>query len=286
MRTTRILDRTISSPFINTKGRHINPEILVLPDMGRAESTSATLASLALIVPFMLLSGCMGLPGDDSAGFDLNVEVDSQYGMILTSYENGMQKSSSFPVIVFDFSESSNYEKASSFGVVTGDGREPITNDPSDGMEIAVEFTAHGLYSVTAFGIDQDGHREDQVIKVMIEQHIDWYENDTGTPEEFVFDSTPGNEGPIPSHFLLNSTVKNPSFIEFDGRDVEVRWDVVNQEGVCQTAAESIDNGDTGYWKTLHFGPLSVHEIHLVIEDGQDRIDVHHSLQIIYSESG
>ena len=58
--------------------------------MGRATSASATLASLAMIVPFVLLSGCMGLASDDSSGFDLNVEADSQYGVILTSYEDGM----------------------------------------------------------------------------------------------------------------------------------------------------------------------------------------------------
>ena len=253
--------------------------------MGRPRSVSAMLSSLALVVPFVLLSGCMGLASDDSSGFDLNVEADSQYGMILTSYEDGMQKSSSFPVITFDFSESANYGQGSTFGVVLGDDREPITTDSVDATEIVVEFTVHGLYSVTAFGIDQDGLRLDQVIEVMIEQHIDWYENDTGTPEEFIFDSTPGNEGPIPSHFLLNSTVQNPSIIDFDGRDVDIRWDVVNQEGVCQTAGENIENGDTGFWKTLHFGPLSVHEIHLIIEDGQDRVNVHHSLEIRYSGS-
>ena len=253
--------------------------------MGRPLSAFATLSSLAMIVPFVLLSGCMGLASDDSSGFDLNVEVDSQYGMIMTLYEDGMQKSSSTPVITFDFSKSANYGQGSSFGIVPGDGRGPITVDSADGTEIAVEFVDHGLYSVTAFGIDQDGHRVNRMMKITIEQHIDWYENDTGTPEEFVFDSSPGNQGPIPSHFLLNSTVQNPSIIDFDGRDVDVRWDVVNQEGVCQTAGENIGNGDTGFWKTLHFGPLSVHEIHLVIEDGQDRIDVHHSLEIIYSES-
>lgn len=253
--------------------------------MGRPRSVSATLSSLAMFVPFILLSGCMGLASDDSSRFDLNVEADSQYGMILTSYDDGMQKSISFPVITFDFSESANYGQGSSFGVVPGDDREPITTDSLDATEIVVEFTVHGLYSVTAFGIDQDGHREDQVIEVMIEQHIDWYENDTGVPEEFVFDSTPGNGGPIPSHFLLNSTVQNPSIIVFDGRDVDVRWDVVNQEVVCQTAGENIGNGDTGFWKTLHFGPLSVHEIHLIIEDGQDRVNVHHSLEIRYSGS-
>ena len=268
------------------EGRHINLEFLVLLTMGRPLSAFATLSSLAMIVPFVLLSGCTGLISDDSSGFDLNVEPDTQYGMILTSYEDGVQKSSLAPVITFDFSESANYGMGSSFGIVPGDGREPITMDSADGTEIAVEFDVHGLYSVTAFGIDQDGHRVDRVIEITIEQHIDWYENDTGTPEEFVFDSSPGNQGPIPSHFLLNSTVQNPSVIEFDGREVDVRWDVVNQEGVCQTAGENIGNGDTGFWKTLHFGPLSIHEIHLVIEDGQDRIDVHHSLEIIYSESG
>ena len=268
------------------EGRHINLEFLVHLAMRRPLSAFATLSSLALIVPLVMLSGCMGLASDDSSGFDLNVEADSQYGMILTSYEDGMQKSSSTPVITFDFSESANYGHGSSFGIVPGDGRGPITVDSADGTEIAVEFVDHGLYSVTAFGIDQDGHRVNRMMKITIEQHIDWYENDTGTPEEFVFDSSPGNQGPIPSHFLLNSTVYNPSVIEFDGRDVDVRWDVVNQEGVCQTAGENIGNGDTGFWKTLHFGPLSVHEIHLVIEEGQDRIDVHHSLQIIYSESG
>ena len=115
--------------------------------MGRPLSAFATLSSLALIVPFVLLSGCMGLASDDSSGFDLNVEADSQYGMILTSYEDGMQKSSSFPAITFDFSESANYGQGSTFGVVPGDGREPITTDSVDATEIVVEFTVHGLYS-------------------------------------------------------------------------------------------------------------------------------------------
>lgn len=250
--------------------------------MIRPRNVSATPSSLALVVPFVLLSGCMGLASDDSSGFDFNVEADSHYGMILTSYEDGIQKSSSFPVITFDFSDSANYGQGSIFGIVPGDDREPITTDPVDATEIIVEFTVHGLYSVTAFGIDQDGHRLDQVIEVMIGQHIDWYENDTGTPEEFVFDSTPGNEGPIPSHFLLNSTVENPSVIEIDGREVDVRWEIVNHEGVCQTAYENVGNGDQTLWKTIHFGPLAVHEVRLTIEEGQDRINVHHALEIRY----
>ena len=93
----RTRDWTRSSiSLLKTQGRHINLEFLVHLAMGRPLSAFATLSSLAMIVPFVLLSGCMGLASDDSSGFDLNVEADSQYGMILTSYEDGMQKSSSF----------------------------------------------------------------------------------------------------------------------------------------------------------------------------------------------
>ena len=253
--------------------------------MGSFGPADIRVIATTLILPTLLLSGCMGLIDDGSSEFELIVEPDSDYGMILTTLEDGTQKSSVNPAISFDFSKSTNYGQSASFGILPGDGRGPITMESSDGSEIVVEFPVHGLYSVIAFGIDDKGHRIDTALEIKIEQQIDWYENDTGTPEEFVFDSTPGNDGPIPSHFLLNSTVQNPSIIEFDGRDVDVRWDIVNHEGVCQTAGENIGNGDTGFWKTLHFGPLSIHEIHLVIEDGQDRIDVHHSLEIIYSES-
>ena len=86
--------------------------------MGRQESAFVKLSSSALFVPLLLLSGCMGLASDDSSGFDLNVEADSQYGMILTSYEDGIQRSNSFPVITFDFSESANYGHGSYFGIV------------------------------------------------------------------------------------------------------------------------------------------------------------------------
>ena len=121
--------------------------------MRRPRVAFVTLSSSALIVPLLLVSGCMGLASDDSSGFDLNVEADSQYGMILTSYEDGIQRSNSFPVITFDFSESANYGHGSSFGIVPEDGIQPIITDSVDATEITVEFTGHGLYSVTAFGL-------------------------------------------------------------------------------------------------------------------------------------
>jgi len=251
--------------------------------MGVVGFAGIRISAAALITATLLLSGCMGLVGNDSEGFDLNVEPDSGHGMIYSSFQDGMQTSITYPVITFDFSGSKDYGRATSFGVDPGDGRDPITIDSSDGTEIPIEFQKHGLYSAIAFGVDESGFRVNLAIEVMIEQRIDWYENNTGTPEDFVFDSTPGNDGPIPSHFLLNSTVENPSVIEIDGREVDVRWDIVNHEGVCQSAAENVGNGDETLWKTIHFGPLAVHEVKLTIEEGQDRINVHHALEIRYA---
>lgn len=251
--------------------------------MGGLASMSVKRCAVVLVIPAILLSGCMGLAGDGSPNFELFAEADSDHGLIITSFEDGEQSSSTAPVITFDFSNSTNSDEIEEFGVVPGDGREAIVIQSSEGSSIAVEYPLHGLYSVTAFGVDKDGLQANQTLEVRIEQLIDWYENDTGTPGALVFESTPGNGWPIPSHFLLNSTVQNPSIIEFDGREVDVKWDIVNQDGVCQTADEVIDNGETAYWKTIHFGPHSTHEIYLTIEDGQDRVNVHHSLEIRYS---
>mgnify|MGYP005700674851 FL=1 len=239
----------------------------------------------ALLLSTLLLSGCIGFVGDDSEGLGLVVESDDGHGVIQSLFEDGSEISVNIPSITFDFSASTNYGQSILFGVDPGDGREPITIFPSDTTEISVEFAKHGLYSVNAFGVDESGLRTDRVIQVKIEHQIDWYENNTGTPEVFVFDSTPGNNGPIPSYFLLNSTVENPSLIEIDGREVDVRWEIVNYEGVCQTATESVANGHEKLWKTIHFGPLEIHEIRLAIEDGQDRINVHHQLEIRYPGS-
>tara|TARA_B100000676_G_C17934865_1_gene762983 strand:+ start:112 stop:876 length:765 start_codon:yes stop_codon:yes gene_type:complete len=250
--------------------------------MGLHDSTGSCIVVANLFLSTILLSGCTGLGGVGSEDLGLVVESDAGHAMIHSSFEDGSQTSVTYPSVTFDFSESTNYGQGTLFGVDPGDGSEPVTIDSSESTKISIEFANHGLYSVNAFGVDESGLRSDRFLEVIIEHRIDWYENNTGMPDNFVFDSTPGNDGPIPSHFLLNSTVENPSVIEIDGREVDVRWEIVNHEGVCQTATENVGNGDQTLWKTIHFGPLAVHEVRLTIEEGQDRINVHHALEIRY----
>ena len=234
---------------------------------------------LTLIVPILFLSGCVGNI-QDQPDSNLNAIVDSNTDLITIIYEDGEIISASYPTIGFDFSNSSS--SVAQLGVDPGDGRTPATLESTTGNIIEIEYQNHGLYNATAFIINEDGTQENQTFQIQIDQRIEWYENNTGNPQALPFDTNPGNEWPPPSHFFMNSTIENPSFVEPDGREVTVSWDIGNHEGICQTNNGEIENGESLEWRTIHFAPEGDHEIKLTIEDGQDRINVQHIVEIIY----
>ena len=233
---------------------------------------------LTLIVPILFLSGCVGNIQDQPES-NLNVNLDSNYGLIETSYEEGDITSTSFPTIGFDFSNSSSSVQ---FGVDPGDGRTPTVLESTTGNVIEIEYQNHGLYNATAFIVNEDGTQENQTLQIQIDQRIEWYENNTGNPQPLTFDTTPGNDWPLPSHFFLNSTIENPSIIDPDGREVTVSWNIENHEGICQANNGEIENGESLEWRTIHFAPEGNHALRLTIEEGQDRINVQHIVEIIY----
>jgi hypothetical protein len=46
--------------------------------------------------------------------------------------------------------------------------------------------------------------------------------------------------------------------------------------------SRSIEDGDSTTWNTLHFSPVGMHELELVIDDGQDSINIEHKVLILY----
>ena len=79
--------------------------------------------------------------------------------------------------------------------------------------------------------------------------------------------------------------LSNPSpLLEIDGRDVDVEWAVINQDGQCLGHREIIENGESFTWNTLHFTPVEMHEVDLTIHEGQDSVDVEHRIELIYTE--
>lgn len=236
-----------------------------------------------VVILLTLTSGCLGSVGERGNEGGLIVTTDSNLDRIQTVYDQGELIQQEDGMIRFDFSNSVFEKEIQFFGITPDDGREDILIDASETSTLEVTYDKHGYYSVKAFAIDANGDRETTEIIITIEQEITWTETNTGSPEILYFDAEPGNELPSPSYFILNSTVENPSsLIGIDGRSVSVSWSVVNPDGPCLSESRLIEDGESTTWNTLHFSPVGMHELELVIDEGQDAIDIEHKVSILY----
>lgn len=236
------------------------------------------------LVCLILCSGCLGFVNDRDSETSLVVVLSQDRIVIETVYDQAELISSSTPTVDVDFSQTTSDVGFVTYGILTDDGRS-FSIDATEGQNISLEFQHHGMYTITVYAIDSQDVQLQEVKTVIVEQIITWSELDTGSPESLFFETTPGNDGPFPSYFTLNSTVSNPSpLLEIDGRDVDVEWAVINQDGQCLGHREIIENGESFTWNTLHFTPVEMHEVDLTIHEGQDSVDVEHRIELIYTE--
>ena len=236
------------------------------------------------LVCLILCSGCLGFVNDEDSETSLVVVLSQDRIVIETVYDQAELISSSTPIVDVDFSQTTSDVGIVTYGILTDDGRS-FSIDATEGQNISIEFQHHGMYTITVYAIDSQDVQLQEVKTVIVEQIITWSELDTGSPESLFFETTPGNDGPSPSYFILNSTVSNPSpLLEIDGRDVDVEWAVINEDGQCLGHREIIENGDSFTWNTLHFTPVEMHEVDLTIHEGQDSVDVEHRIELRYTE--
>ncbi len=236
------------------------------------------------LVCLILCSGCLGFVNDEDSEPSLIVVLSQDRIVIETVYDQAELISSSTPTVDVDFSQTTSDVGFVTYGILTDDGRS-FSIDATEGQNISIEFQHHGMYTITVYAIDSQDVQLQEVKTVIVEQIITWSELDTGSPESLFFETTPGNDGPSPSYFILNSTVSNPSpLLEIDGRDVDVEWAVINEDGQCLGHREIIENGDSFTWNTLHFTPVEMHEVDLTIHEGQDSVDVEHRIELRYTE--
>lgn len=236
------------------------------------------------LVCLILCSGCLGFVNNEDSETSLVVVLSQDRIVIETVYDQAELISSSTPTVDVDFSQTTSDVGIVTYGILTDDGRS-FSIDATEGQNISIEFQHHGMYTITVYAIDSQDVQLQEVKTVIVEQIITWSELDTGSPESLFFETTPGNDGPSPSYFILNSTVSNPSpLLEIDGRDVDVEWAVINEDGQCLGHREIIENGDSFTWNTLHFTPVEMHEVDLTIHEGQDSVDVEHRIELRYTE--
>ncbi len=236
------------------------------------------------MVCLLFLSGCLGSVLNEDIETVLNVGVSNGRITIETIYEQGELASSSIETIDFDFSGSTSVVSILTFGLVTDDGRS-FSIDAIEETTISLDFDHHGMYDIELYAIDSKGNNLTSSMTIIVEQIVRWTEEGTGNPQSLFFDANPGNDGTPPSYLILNSTVSNPSpIIEFNGRDVDVEWAVINVDDQCMGNREVVENGGSVTWNTLHFAPVDMHEIEMTIHEGQDELNIEHVVALRYTE--
>jgi hypothetical protein len=240
---------------------------------------------VVVILISMSLAGCFS-EDEERSGFDLQISYDSLNGTIIQSYSDGELVSSEFVTITFDFSDTNSEEQLSIFGIEIHNHSETIEINADDESTIPMEFSEHGIYELEIYAIDEGGNRESQVLNVQIQLRIDWTEMNTDDPTPLMFDPTPANGGEHPMMIDIESTIENPDPIqEFgNGQSVQITWNIVDEyDDTCQRNSDQVENGDSVTWSTIHFNTYLVHELIVDYDDGQDDINVMHSISIIYN---
>ena len=228
------------------------------------------------------LSGCL-FSEDKGEQFDLDVVISATTGVIVEKYVDGDLESTSYVEIEFNFT--STEIELKKIGVDTKDGSVPIELDGSTNSSIVMKFTSHGKYNVSVYALSSDNNRQSLTIPITVDLRIEWIENGTVDPKVLNFNPIPNNGGEHPQMIEVISTVTNPGIFEdfSGGQSVQFSWTITDELGdTCQKNSAVVNDGDSETWETIHFNTYLIHDLGIVYEDGQDRINVNHSLSLIY----
>ena len=240
---------------------------------------------LVLVLCSSALAGCLSST-DESEKISLDPNYEHTNGTIVHSYVDGELESTTNVVLNFDFSNTDAVNPLSLFGIELVERQETITVDALTESIVSVEFSSHGMYTVKAFAIDNQGVKETTEIVVRIELRMEWVETNTYEPTPLVIDPAPVHGGSSPDTILIHSTVENPELIENieTGREVEFTWSLVDgNEDACQARNALVHEGDFVDWETIHFNTFQVHELRISYDSGQDYINVNQTVLIAYS---
>ena len=97
--------------------------------------------------------------------------------------------------------------------------------------------------------------------------------------------TTPGNEGTGPMKLAIDSTVENPDDL-FGGSPVTISWELVDPNSDSKGInTEQIADGQSASWELdLDLPIAGVHDLIVTIDQGQDRININHVVDILYEQ--
>ena len=239
---------------------------------------------VCILLSFSLV-GCVS-DTQPTEGFELIVDFENTSGTIVHSYVDGDLVSTSNVLLDFDFSNTVSSNQLIEFGIRLVHNGDTTSVNPDLTSQISIEFTHHGIYEIIAYAIGENGHEESKSIIVRIENEINWLESNTYNPKPITINPIPNPLGIFPASIIIDSTIENPVLIENigGGREVEVTWSLFDQqEDACQTKNDIIYEGEEVNWNTIHFNTYEVHDLTISYDDGQDYINIDHTILIQYS---
>jgi hypothetical protein len=240
---------------------------------------------LVVVLFSSTLAGCLESPNGQQ-DISLIVNYEQTNGTIVHSYVDGELQSATDVALSFDFSNTEAMNQLISFGIEVVQTEEIFMIDALSESTVVIQFSSHGMYTLDAFAIDDEGIRENTQIVVRMELQMEWIETNTYEPKPLVIDPAPAYGGSSPDTILIDSTVENPELIEGieTGREVEFTWSLVDgNEDACQARNALVHEGDFVDWETIHFNTFQVHELRISYDSGQDYINVDQTVLIKYS---
>jgi hypothetical protein len=212
---------------------------------------SAITVLMATFLFSMAIAGCFAEEGSDSSNspVKLIVHYDQTSGVIEDTWNNGQQTSSTGVTIEFDFARTTSEDgDITLISVDPGDGSEPLTSNPSDNAKITYEWVTHGLYGVILSATDSKNNTDSQTIKIRIDHHIIWRQDNTNNPTTQPISLNSDNE--ITAEELkITSTVENreAQIWEGGGTPVDVTWTLLDSSGeeAESCASEQIGDGQS-----------------------------------------
>ena len=239
---------------------------------------------VCILLSFSLV-GCVS-DTQPTEGFELIVDFENTSGTIVHSYVDGDLVSTSNVFLDFDFSNTVSSNQLIEFGIQLVHNGDTTSVNPDLTSQISIEFTHHGIYEIIAYAIGENGHEESKSIIVRIENEINWLESNTYNPKPITINPIPNPLGIFPASIIIDSTIENPVLIENigGGREVEVTWSLFDQqEDACQTKNDIIYEGEEVNWNTIHFNTYELHDLTISYDEGQDYINIDHTILIQYS---
>ena len=246
--------------------------------------TASPIALVCILLSFSLV-GCVS-DTQPTEGFELIVDFENTSGTIVHSYVDGDLVSTSNVFLDFDFSNTISSNQLIEFGIQLVHNGDTTSVNPDLTSQISIEFTHHGIYEIIAYAIGENGHEESKWIVVRIENEINWLESNTYDPKPITINPIPNPLGIFPASIIIDSTIENPVLIENigGGREVEVTWSLFDQqEDACQTKNDIIYEGEEVNWNTIHFNTYELHDLTISYDEGQDYINIDHTILIQYS---